>query len=340
MSPANLALYHPAVDLLLEYATKGCPTNTGKQWSIDKMEAAIARGPHPSALQPDTLAQLRREMLDKVEKGQARIVHWEAIRDNPPRDLKISPIAMIPHKSRGYRAILDLSYNIRLRGHTVTSVNESKVKTAPQGTINQMGHALARIIHAFVEADDDNNIFLGKWDTKDGFWHLDCEEGQEWNFTYVLPPEQPSTEVELVVPTSLQMGWIESPPYFCATSETARDVAAEYIETPIGALSDNKFIAWAMDSDEFRALPPGAGKETGLRYVVEVYMDDFIGLAIPASQEQLRHAANAVMNGIHDVFPANQHNAKDPISFKKLQKQDGGRHMDAPKRYPRVHLRR
>jgi hypothetical protein len=52
-------------------------------------------------------------------------------------------------------------------------------------------------------------------------------------------------------------------------------------------------------------------------------MDDYIGLAIPTSQAQLRHAANAVMNGIHDVFPSTPDNNNDPISFKKLQKHDG-----------------
>ena len=119
------------------------------------------------------------------------------------------------------------------------------------------------------------------------------------------------------------MDWIESPPYFCAASETARDVAAEYIQTPVGTLTDNKFVDWTTDSDEFRTLPPQAIDGAGLKYVLEVYMDDYIGLALPTSQAQLRHAANAVMNGIHDVFPASADNHEDPISFKKLQKREG-----------------
>lgn len=323
MAPGNLALYHPAADLLLDYATKGCPTRTGKFWSTEEMEAAIARGPHPSALQPDALRQLRQETLEKVEKGQARLVRWRDIKANPPRELKISPIAMIPHKSRGFRAILDLSFNIRLHGRPVPSVNESTIKTAPSGALDQMGHALSRIIHAFTEAPADAKIFLAKWDIKDGFWRLDCEDGQEWNFAYVLPPESPSSDVQLVVPTSLQMGWMESPPYFCAASETARDVAAQYLETPIGSLCDNKFISWAMDSEDFRALPVDHLPTQELSYIVEVYMDDYIGLAMPASQDQLRHAANAIMHGIHDVFPANEQDSDDPISLKKLRKGDG-----------------
>ena len=71
---------------------------------------------------------------------------------------------------------------------------------------------------------------MAKWDIKDGFWRLDCEAGEEWNFAYVLPSSVASNDIMLVVPTSLQMGWIESPPYFCVASETARDVAAMYVE--------------------------------------------------------------------------------------------------------------
>jgi hypothetical protein len=28
---------------------------------------------------------------------------------------------------------------------------------------------------------------MAKWDIKDGFWHMDCEKGEEYNFAYVLP---------------------------------------------------------------------------------------------------------------------------------------------------------
>ena len=48
--------------------------------------------------------------------------------------------------------------------------------------------------------------------------------------------------IKLVVPTSLQMGWIESPPYFFTVSETGRDVAEQCIETPVGSLAENKFV--------------------------------------------------------------------------------------------------
>jgi len=148
----------------------------------------------------------------------------------------VSPVAAIPHKSRAYRSILDLSFALRLEdGGVVESVNNTTEKLAPRGAIDQLGHSLKRIIHAFAEADDDAVILMAKWDIQDGFWRLNCRAGEEWNFCYVWP-QAPGEPCRLVVPTSLQMGWVESPPYFCAASETARDVAVEYIETPIGSL--------------------------------------------------------------------------------------------------------
>jgi hypothetical protein len=110
-----MALLHPVADLLKEWATFECPTNTGKQWTPDQMQAAVDRGPHRSALTDDAIAHFRHEVDNKVKSGQAKLVAWDSIKDNPPAELKISPIAAIPHKSKQFRSILDLSFNLRLK---------------------------------------------------------------------------------------------------------------------------------------------------------------------------------------------------------------------------------
>jgi hypothetical protein len=112
MCPQNLALHHPAAEKLLQYAAGGCPANTGRPWSKDEMEAAIERGPHASVKDPEAMKQPQTEVEDKVRKGQAKLVAWEDIKDDPPTELKISPIAMISHKSRQFRAILDQSFRL------------------------------------------------------------------------------------------------------------------------------------------------------------------------------------------------------------------------------------
>jgi hypothetical protein len=201
MCPRNLALHHPAAAKLLQYATGGCPANTGRPWTRDEMQAAIDRGPHISAMDPDAIKQLATEVAEKVKKGQAKLVLWDDIKNDPPPELKISPIAMIPHKSRQFRAILDLSFRLKLKnGGVIPSVNESTTLEAPAGAIDQMGHALSRVIHAMAEAGPEDKVFMAKFDIKDGFWRLNCAEGEEWNFSYVLPQEEGAPE-KLVVPS-------------------------------------------------------------------------------------------------------------------------------------------
>jgi hypothetical protein len=60
-----------------------------------------------------------------------------------------------------------------------------------------------------------------------------------------------------------------------------------------------------------------------LKYLLEVYVDDFILLAIATTKEQLEHVARAVMHGIHDVFLEDEDDSNDPLSLKKLLKNDG-----------------
>ena len=313
MCPQGLALQHPAASLLKEWATFGCPAMTGRDWTVKEMTAAVERGPHESSLTNEAIQHFAAEVLEKVATGQARVVNWDDIKDNPPPQLKISPVAAIPHKSKAFRTILDLSFRLRLKeGGVLLAVNDTSTKTAPKGAIDQIGHALKRIIHAFAEAEDDDKIFMAKWDIKDGFWRLQCREGEEWNFAYVLP-RQEGKPMQLVVPMSLQMGWIESPPYFCAASETARDVAAKYIEAPVGRLPVHKLEQYTIPEQRSMASR-GDHKGGSFKYVLEVYVDDFMSLVIPTSADQLRHVANAVMKGIHDVFPEDSDDEKDPIS--------------------------
>jgi hypothetical protein len=84
MCPAGLALHHPAADLLKEWATYGCPTQTGKPWTREEMQAAIKRGPHRSALSDEAIAHFKAEVDKKVRIGQAKLVAWDSIKDNPP----------------------------------------------------------------------------------------------------------------------------------------------------------------------------------------------------------------------------------------------------------------
>ncbi len=189
--------------------------------------------------------------------------------------------------------------------------------------LDQLGHSLSQIVHAFAKAGEEDNVFMAKWDVKDGFWRMACEAGEEYNFAYVLPQEE-GKPITLVIPTSLQMGWVESPPYFCAASETARDIATEYCEMPVGSLAPHKFIHLII-GNSFQTQPVNTpdSRANGFLYALEAYVDDFVSIVIPTSQEQLIHVATAITSGIHDIFPADLVNSNDPISKKKLLRGEG-----------------
>ena len=92
----------------------------------------------------------------------------------------------------------------------------------------------------------------------------------EWNFAYVLP-QRKGAPTRLVVPTSLQMGWVESPPYFCMTNETAQDVAAQYAESELGTQKDHNFLEYAMGNEHVQALPQH-DKDGDFKYILNVYI--------------------------------------------------------------------
>jgi hypothetical protein len=207
-------------------------------------------------------------------------------------------------------------------GTTLPSVNDSTTKTAPSGPINQLGHSLQQIIHAFTEADKNNQIFMAKWDIKDGFWRLDTQAGDKWNFTYVLP-QAPGEPVKIVVPSSLQMGWVESPPYFCAATETSHDIAMQYCETKLGTLKKHKFDALVAGHATMVELPETYETQQHMQYLIEVYIDDFMALDIPTSKEEVTHVGRAIMHGIHDVFPEHENDTTNPIAKNKLFKGKG-----------------
>lgn len=146
--PRGRAMEHPAGPLLQEWVEYGCPTHTGTNWTREQMQAAIERGPHKSAREPEAIQHFQDEIEEKVKVGQAKVILWDDIKDNPPPQLKISPVAAIPHKSKAYRSILDLSFRLRLKeGGVLPAVNDTTVKTAPAGAIDQIGHSLKQSVY-------------------------------------------------------------------------------------------------------------------------------------------------------------------------------------------------
>ena len=105
-------------------------------------------------------------------------------------------------------------------------MNSATVKQAPAEAMIQLGYCVQQIIATLVYNYYEKTPFrFTKIGTKDGFWRMAASDTDAWNFYYVLQQfnkVENIEEIEVVVPKLLQMGWCESPPFFCILSKTAR----------------------------------------------------------------------------------------------------------------------
>ncbi len=79
------------------------------------------------------------------------------------------------------------------------------------------------------------------------------------------------------------MGWVKSPPYFYAATETSCSVAVTYIETPVNSFLQHKFEKYVTTDPEYKALPETCSIGSSFFYMVGVYVDNFMCLVIPVS---------------------------------------------------------
>ena len=326
MWPRGIALAHDAAPLLNSYSETGCPTDCGPDWTIEHIITAIQRGAHPTAKKPDARRYLITQTMAKVNENFAKIIKWKDIKNNIPPKLKISPIAMIPHKSRDYRSILDLSFQLRIKGKKQASVNTATNKLAPQKAMAGLGKALQRIIQTMATNYDTSVPFkFTKCDIKDGFWRMVVSEEDSWNFCYTIPPPSKTTsidDIEIVIPTSLQMGWCESPPFFCAATETGRDIINE-LYNKLDCIPPHPMEHWMMKTNLNNTAKKTTDKTTN---IIEVYVDDFIGGTNQTDTQHLTQLSRAILHGIHSIFPPtdiSKHCGGDPISEKKMANGDG-----------------
>ena len=124
-------------------------------------------GAHPSARDPEATQCCRLEALEKVEQGFCKVMPWSKLRERylegELSNLKISPIAAIPHKSRKYRMILDLSLKGQGRNgeEARPAVNELTDKdAAPNHSMKQLGQVIPRIIHTLANCAEEDGPMM------------------------------------------------------------------------------------------------------------------------------------------------------------------------------------
>jgi len=151
------------------------------------------------------------------------------------------------------------------------------------------------------------------------------DQGEHLNIAYVLPDVK-GICIRLVIPSSLNMGWTESPPFFCAATETARDMVEELSKEPRGSLP-----SYPLD---LLMIPPSVWPEESIIFtcisfvnMLEVCVDDFCTMVQTTDVDKLRHISRALLHGIHTIFPRLRYqDTTEEILCRTKSYQKGGAH--------------
>jgi hypothetical protein len=111
-------------------------------------------------------------------------------------------------------------------------VNDTTECLAPLKGVKEIGHVLPKLLQFMADTPAQEAIGFSKIDLSDRFWQMLVTDEQKWKFCYVMP-DPPGSRVHIVVPSALQMGWAESPPYFCAATQAGREIVEYLIDHPL-----------------------------------------------------------------------------------------------------------
>ena len=85
MSPLGLELHHSAYEMLLKYATGGCPVKTGQNCTNEEIQYAVMIGPYEYTLADEDISHFSDEYKGKVALKRARLVQYYKIKGELPK---------------------------------------------------------------------------------------------------------------------------------------------------------------------------------------------------------------------------------------------------------------
>jgi hypothetical protein len=129
--------------------------------------------------------------------------------------LHLDPAGVVPQPDHRLRSIIDYSFY---------GLNEDTCPLAPHHAM-QFGSTLQYMLQHLVYFDCHYGPpFMAKLDLADGYHRVPISATAALHLAIVIPMNHP-TEKLIALPLSLPMGWSQSPPYFCAFTETFTNIA-------------------------------------------------------------------------------------------------------------------
>lgn len=326
-------LAHPAAHLLGHLRNHGAPIPmSSPPWSPLRRDEAIARGPHKSA--KDEVAFVREEFIDFLNKRFWTILPYRLVRHL--ENLRLSPLGVVPQRDRRPRLIVDLSY---------FGVNQESVPIAPSEAM-QFGRALQRLLQRILMANAIHGpVYISKIDIADGFYRIQLAPYSSPNLA-VLLPQHSNEEPMVAFPLVLPMGWVNSPPYFSAVTETGADMMNHRLQqnrsepphrlenialhpvlaeptTPMEPALQQVPAPPTTHVPQHQVHKPRYRRP--LKYA-DVYVDDFIAL-VQGGTSVRRQTMRTLLHVLDTVFrprdPGKDTFRQEPASVKKLKKGDG-----------------
>ena len=275
-----------------------------------------------------------------VDRATWVVLPYHHLRHLP--NLRVSPMGVVPQHERRPRPIVDYSFS---------HVNRDTARLAPVDAM-QFGRALERIITQVVHSNPRfGPVRFLKIDIADGFYRvwLQVEDVPTLAVTIPSLPHEPHL---LALPLALPMGWTQSPPAFCAVTETIADLANRRLRrrAPRPAMPipphrlESLADSFAPDprTDLFIPTPPQRAHNppaVALPHAVnpllrchnrptkafDVFVDDFIAVA-QGNTASLRRTRRILLDTIDTVLrplsPDDPPHRTEPISVSKLAKGD------------------
>jgi hypothetical protein len=319
---ANLhALSHSAGSYLHRLATNGVPApSSSPPWSKAMLRTALRRGAHASA-KFQFREFLHEDLLDMVSKGYWTLLPFSAVQHYT--HLKLPPCGVVPQRTRRPHPIVDYSF---------TTVNRDSLPLAPLQAM-QIGHAFQRILQHIAYANPSHGPpLMQKLDLADGYYRVRLTPQAALELAVVLPGLSPRSTL-IGFPLSIPMGWKSSPPYFCAFTETAADMANAWLTRPKLSLPPHPLVHSSQAHDVPRETkfyssivhPPTVCTSAPPLAWVDVYIDDFISIAqAPRTYETLNSALHSISSIFrHEPHASDRSARKQTISASKLASGDG-----------------
>ena len=314
-------------------------------WTQEQVQMATRRGCHKSAREHTEF--VCEELLDFCRQGYWTVLPLEAVLGWA--NLRLSPLGVVPQRERRPRLIVD---------YTFSGVNHDTARLAPKEAM-QFGRALQRVLTNIVHANPRYGPpKLAKIDIADGFYRVWLRIRDIPKLGVLLPRSGDGPEL-VAFPLALPMGWVESPPYFTAVTETACDLANVAMRQDAQPTQPHRLEAVANTppstitikieeqhqmkaptatqwrrSTHFGGAPSlGTWEEQNAHFgasirppvaIADVYVDDFLLTAQTKRQQTklLRATLNAIDQVLRPLAATDPSHRKEPSSVKKLLQGD------------------